>query len=252
MFKIKIADFIIEVDNKFSFIEKQCKDYIFNGDEKSDFTVVCSYEDIEKEEQVAKDDKEVYDYLCSMSEATKKGYLESICLYRSICLNLPQNDSFVMHAAVIEADNKAYAFTARSGTGKSTHISLWKKYLGDRVQIVNGDKPIIRLIDGVFYAYGTPWCGKEGWNRNVRSPLNGICFIERATENHIEKMDSQEAASRIMKQILIPKDSLGVIKTFELLDLMLKKVNTWLLGCNISIEAAEIAYKAMSGGNNEN
>jgi hypothetical protein len=78
--------------------------------------------------QVAKDDKEVYDYLCSMSEATKKGYLESICLYRFICLNLPQNDSFVMHAAVIEADNKAYAFTARSGTGKSTHISLWKKY----------------------------------------------------------------------------------------------------------------------------
>lgn len=251
MFKIKIADFVIEVDNKYGFLQRQCAKYIYDGDDV-DLYASCSEEDIDNEERIAQDDPDVLACLNSMSVEGRRGYLESICVYRNICLQLPERSGFIMHAAVIEVDGQAYAFTAKSGTGKSTHISLWKKYLGDRVQVVNGDKPIIRLIDGVFYAYGTPWCGKEGWNRNVRSPLKGIAFLERATENRIEKFDLGEAASRIMKQILIPKDAIGAINTFELVDKMLNKVDCWLLGCNISIDAAKMAYDAMSGGKNEN
>ncbi len=117
---------------------------------------------------------------------------------------------------------------------------------------MNGDKPIIRIIDGDFYACGTPWCGKEGWNRDVLVKLNGICFVERSLENRIAKMELAEAATRIMKQILIPKDAMGAINTFEMVDKMLNNVNCWVLGCNISTEAAEVAYKAMSGGKDEN
>ena len=248
MFKIKMADFVIEIDNKYNYIKRLCSKYVYEGEDK-DFSAACTEEDISNEEVAAQNDKEVADMLARMDVDGRRGYLESVCIYRAICLQLPENGSFVMHAATIEVDGLAYAFTARSGTGKSTHISLWKKLLGDRVKVVNGDKPI---IDGSFYAYGTPWCGKEGWNRNVSVKLNGLCFIERALENRIEKMPLDEAASRIMKQILIPKDSLGAINTFELVDKMLNNVNCWLLGCNISLEAAEIAYKAMSGGQNEN
>ena len=251
MFKIKIADFVIEIDNKYSYIEKLCSKYVYEGEEK-DFSASCTEDDITNEEIVARDDEEVHSHLQSLTEEKRRGYLEGICIYRSICLQLPERNAFVMHAATIEVDGQGYAFTARSGTGKSTHISLWKKLLGDRVQIVNGDKPIVRLTDGVFYAYGTPWCGKEGWNRNVRAPLKGICFVERDTKNRIDKMPLADAATRIMKQILIPKDALGAINTFELVDKMLNNVNCWLLGCNISIEAAEVAYGAMSGGKYEN
>ena len=251
MFKIKMADFIIEIDNKYDYISRFCSEYIYEGPE-CDIRASCTEEDISNEFELAKQDEDVYNTLIVMNEEKRRGYLESICVYRAICLQLPERNSFVMHAATIEVDGLAYAFTARSGTGKSTHISLWKKYLGERVKVVNGDKPIIRLIDGVFYAYGTPWCGKEGWNRNVRVPLKGICFIERALENKIDKMPISDAASRIMKQILMPKEPLGAINTLELLDKMLNNVNCWLLGCNTSIEAAEIAYKAMSGGKDEN
>ena len=251
MFKIKIADFVIEIDNKYDFIEKLCSKYKYDGAER-DFSATCSHEDIDREEEIAKGDPELVSLFKNMDEEGRRGYLESTCIYRDLCLQLPERNAFIMHAAVIEVDGQAYAFTARSGTGKSTHISLWKRLLGDRVQIVNGDKPIIRLDNGVFYAYGTPWCGKEGWNRNVRAPLNGLCFVERAEQNRIEKMPLPDAASRIMKQILIPKDAMGAINTFDLVDKMLKNVNCWLLGCNISLEAAEVAYKAMSGGNNEN
>ena len=250
MFKIKIADFVIEIDNKYSFIESQCFDYVYAG-EGVDFSATCTDEDIANEERIAMADPELCDYLSKLERERMLGYLESVCIYRAICLQLPQRDAFIMHAAVIEADGLAYAFTARSGTGKSTHIGLWKKHLGERVKIVNGDKPIIRLIDGVFYAYGTPWCGKEGWNRNVRSPMHGLCFLERAAENKIDRIPLDEAASLIMKQILIPKDAMGAIKTFELIDKMINTVNCWRLGCNISIEAAEIAHRAMSGGKNE-
>ena len=251
MFKIKIADFVIEIDNKYSFIERQCTDYLYEGEEK-DFSASCTEEDISNEERVAKEDPELDKFLSSLEPDYRRGYLESVCVYRAICLQLPEKDAFIMHAAVIEADGLAYAFTARSGTGKSTHIGLWKKYLGNKVQVVNGDKPIIRLLDGVFYAYGTPWCGKEGWNRNVRSPMNGLCFLERAEKNSIDKIPLADAATLIMKQILIPKEAMSAIKTFELVDKMICEVNCWRLGCNISIEAAEIAYKAMSGGNYEN
>lgn len=251
MFKIKIADFIVEIDNKYSFIEKFCKKYIYIGEE-SDFSASCTEEDIDNEELISRDDPEVFGMLSKMDVEKRRGYLESVCVYRNLCLQLPERSSFIMHAAVIEVDGQAYAFTAKSGTGKSTHISLWKKLLGEKVNVVNGDKPIIRLENGIFYAYGTPWCGKEGWNKNVRAPLKGLCFLERATENRIDKLPLDIAATRIMKQILVPKDSLGVINTFELVDKMLKTVDCWVLGCNISVEAAEISYNAMSGGKNEN
>lgn len=251
MFKLKIAGFIVEIDNKYPYIEGLCSKYMYEGSEK-DFSAACTEEELDNEELVAQNDPEVASLLGKMSNEEKRGYLESICVYRNLCLQLPERNAFIMHAAVIEADGYAYAFTAKSGTGKSTHISLWKKLLGDRVQIVNGDKPIIRLENGIFYAYGTPWCGKEGWNRNVRAQLKGLCFLERADVNRIEKMNLQDVATRIMKQILMPKDALGAINTFELIDKMINTVDCWLLGCNISIEAAEIAHNAMSGGTNEN
>ena len=251
MFKIKIADFVVEIDNKYAFIENLCNKYIYEGEEK-DFSASCTEEDIDNEEKIANDDADVVNTLSRMSEDGKRGYLESVCIYRNLCLQLPQRSAFIMHSAVIEVDGQAYAFAARSGTGKSTHISLWKKHLGEKVQIVNGDKPIIKLENGVFYAYGTPWCGKEGWNRNVRAPLKGLCFLERATENRISIIPLDMAATRVMNQILIPKDAQGAINTFDLVDKMLNTVNCWVLGCNISIEAAEIAYNAMSGGQNEN
>lgn len=234
MFKVKIADFIIEIDNKYDFVKNQCREYEVNG-KKSDFAVSCTYEEIEAERDL------------SPGNNFSDGYLESICLYRHICLELPERGALVFHSAVIEVDKMAYAFAARSGTGKSTHISLWRKYLGDRVKVINGDKPIIRFNGSEFIAYGTPWCGKEGWGENISSPLKSICFIERSEKNKIEKLEKPEAASRLMRQILMPADEQKAVKTLDLADKMLKTVDTWLLYCNISEEAAKIAYEAMSG-----
>lgn len=240
MFKIKIADLVVEIYNVHSQIEYVSRDYFYDGDD-CDFKIVMTPEIIDAE-------RERFKYSHLYTDA----YIENICIYRQICLNLLKYDAFVMHAAVIGVDDCAYAFTAKSGTGKSTHICLWRQLLGERVYVINGDKPVLRVVDGKLYAYGTPWCGKEMWNTNTRAELKGLCFIERGESNQIRKIEPQEAATLIMKQILIPNDSFGVIKTFELVDKTLKSVPSWKLKCTVSIEAAMIAYNAMNGGKNEN
>lgn len=240
MFKIKIADTVFEIHNLYPFLEALCKNYIYNG-EKTDFVIISTQEAIDSERLILSDEHPKVD-----------AYIENICVYRQIALKLLEVDAFVMHAATIGVGDKAYAFTAKSGTGKSTHIALWRRLLGEKVYAINGDKPIIKIVGGKAYAYGSPWCGKELWNSNVKAELNGLCFLERGEKNSICPLDISEAATLIMKQILIPKDSDGVIKTFDLVDKMLKSTNIWRLKCNMSIEAAELSYKAMHGGIYEN
>lgn len=232
MIRIKIADFVIEIDNKYDFIEKQCSAYL-TDEENVDLTVSCTSEEMEAEKQ-------------SSAYPFPDGYIESLCIYRNICLQIVKSDAILVHSAVIEVDGNAYAFLARSGTGKSTHIALWRKALGERVHIVNGDKPIFRYIDGALYAYGTPWCGKEGWNKNTRARLKAICFLERGAENSIERISASDSSSRLLRQILMPNDAQGAIKTLEIVDRMLNGTPLWLLKCNISEESAILAYNTMS------
>lgn len=240
MFKIKMADLIIQIDNKYDFIKEQCKEYIVDS-ENVDIYASCTDEEIEKEGTCYE-----------QKNVVSQGYCESICIYRSICLQMPKFDAFILHSAIAEVDGRAYAFAARSGTGKSTHLLLWKECLGKRMTIINGDKPIMRFLDGILYAYGTPWCGKEGWQTNAKAPLKAICFIQRSEENFINLLEKSKAAELIMQQTIIPKDAFGAMRTLELLDEMLQKTSTWLLGCNISIQAAMLSYNTMLGENNEN
>jgi len=232
MFNIKIAGFVICIDNKYDYIEKQCIKYI-TKETKIDFLASCTREEMEEERAKS---EEIY----------SDGYIESICIYRRICLYIPKKGAFILHSAIIDVDGKAYAFLAKSGVGKSTHIRLWKQYLGDKVTIVNGDKPIIRLENGKFYAYGTPWSGKENWDSNVKSELRSLCFLERSKENRIEKVDEKQALVKITKQILMPADREDLISTLDLVDKLLQKCNLFILGCNISVDAAVLAYREMS------
>lgn len=169
-------------------------------------------------------------------------------VYRRICAYALAHDAFLMHCAVIEYEGRGYAFSAPSGTGKTTHIRLWRKVFGaDRVTIVNGDKPILRLIDGIVYAYGTPWCGKEGYNTNTRVPLCGLCFVTRGTENRIRPMTAEEAIPHLFSQIMVV-DSSDLARQMELADALLCSVPCYLLACNMEPEAAVVAYRGMREG----
>lgn len=235
MFKIKIADIVIEIDNKYKFVEKQCSDYSIEC-AGYDMHVCVSDEDINREREAEKE-------TCDMEYSN--GYLESLCIYRSICNRLPEYDAFLLHASVIECDGMAFAFSAPSGTGKSTHTKLWLDTFGDRARIINGDKPIMRFVNGYLYVYGTPWCGKEGYNINTSSPLKALCFINRGENNEIRRADIHEAVTRLFNQILLPKDGKNAFLLLGLLDRMMTEYPVYELYCNISKEAALVAYEGM-------
>lgn len=153
---------------------------------------------------------------------------------------------FMLHSSAVEVDGKAYLFSAPSGTGKSTHTSLWLRRFGDRARIINDDKPAIRFIDGKAYAYGTPWSGKSDLNVNVAVQIQGICVLERSEKNFIEPLDEGTAVFSILNQTIRPRNEAYMNNLLTLLDKALSCVPIWRMGCNISLEAAETAYNAMS------
>ena len=233
MLYIRIADLNICIDNKYDYLEKLCRDYTVEKTEDPDMTVSVTDEQIAHEVSIAE-------------TQVSAGYAEGVCVYREICKRLPvEFGAYLFHSAVIEYKGDGFAFAAKSGTGKSTHISLWRKRFGSEVHVVNGDKPIMRFVGDKLYAYGTPWCGKEGWQNNTSVPLKALCFVERSENNRIRRIGADEAVMLMFHQILTPSDLETVEALFPLLDRTLREVPCYVLGCNISEEAAEVAYNGM-------
>ncbi len=177
MFCIKIAGLVIQIRNQYSYIRNQCRRYIV-WFKKPDFSVEATKEELLQEQNGN------LDY--------SLGYCESLCVYRHIAQEMLRYDAFLMHAAIVAVDGQAYAFAAQSGTGKTTHISLWRRMLGRRMEMVNGDKPILRFVGDTLYACGTPWAGKERLENNVQRPLKAVCFLERGKENRIRRMENRK------------------------------------------------------------
>ncbi|MBO4670688.1 MAG: hypothetical protein J5640_02450 [Bacteroidales bacterium] len=98
-----------------------------------------------------------------------------------------------MHASMTGNSGKAYLFLAKSGTGKSTHSSLWLKHIPGS-ELMNDDNPIVRAWpDGRVIAYGSPWSGKTPCYRNVEAPVGAFVRIRRSPENKITPLGMLEA-----------------------------------------------------------
>lgn len=106
-------------------------------------------------------------------------------------------DALLIHASLVRHNRRGYAFIAKSGTGKSTQVSMWLRHI-PHCDLMNDDNPIIRIIDGKPYIYGSPWSGKTPCYRNVKAPLGAITRINRATENKIEKLSPIEAFASVL------------------------------------------------------
>ena len=231
----RIADFIFDIETRFDGTHRACRDYLVDEGE-ADFVIRISDEMLEKEHKAMPEN--------SLS------YTENIAVCRAVCNAAAERGAVLLHAATVKVGDKAYAFSAPSGTGKSTHIRLWKEVHGDKVEVLNGDKPILRERNGALIAYGTPWCGKEGWQTNAKAPLAALCFLERACENSIRRLAPAEALDRVFLQLLKPEGAHGVAETLAFADRLIKTVPIYLLSCNISPDAARLSYETVTGENN--
>lgn len=238
----RIAGKCIEIVSLYKEIHRYCYEYRCN--DLPDFVVRISQADIDFER--ARSDRRGK-YNNSNGGKFSDSYLEILAVYRKIAEIMPTYDVFLFHGSAIAVDDKAYLFTASSGTGKSTHVRLWREMLGERAVVVNDDKPLIQISDNGPQIFGTPWNGKHRLSTNICVPLKAVCLLERSETNWIRAVNTEEAYPIILQQIYRPINLDSMKKTMCLLDDLCSRVCFYRLGCNMDPEAAHISYETMKG-----
>ncbi len=166
-------------------------------------------------------------------------------LYTQICRKiLAEYDGFFFHSSALEMDGGGYLFSALSGTGKSTHTRNWRRRFGDRVTMINDDKPIIRKIDGAFYVCGTPWMGKSDIGCNRTAPIKAVYILQRGEENRAQRISPGAVFKQLLEATLLPKTRDNMQKLLDLFNDLFSQVPLFLLTCTKDEEAAQVAYDA--------
>ncbi len=230
----KIAELVVTMDPTWSPLVPRSQAYLCENEKEP----IC---DLSMTEEIYAAYRAKFPEACdSLIEYMVTGslfYSELIC-----------HKGMLLHASAVEVDGKAYLFSAPSGTGKSTHTSLWLKKFGDRAQILNDDKPAIRIFPDGIYVYGTPWSGKSDLNLNRKTPLQGIAFLERGEKNRIQLMPGIKAIERILEQTVRPKQKEKVEALLDHISNLVQRVPIYSMTCNMEPEAAEVSYQTMSKG----
>lgn len=240
MVNILLAGIPVEFDNQFPELAGLCRG--FETDLPPALSIRVSDEELAEERQ-------------KQTETFSDGYLETVCCYRKAATALLDWDVFVMHGSVVELDGEGYAFLAPSGVGKTTQTRLWQRHFGPRLRVINGDKPLIRMVrDGEtvrFDAWGTPWRGKEGMGCNASVPLKAVFFLNRSNTPSAAPADPAQLVEPLFRQLLMPKDSEQMLRLLDMADRLVSTVSFYMLNCDMTEQSVLCAYQAAIGTLNE-
>ncbi|HBL41721.1 MAG TPA: hypothetical protein DDY98_09350 [Ruminococcaceae bacterium] len=228
-----IADLIIGFEPKYSMLREHSKPYLCTESGVADYVIPPN----------APGFAEV---VAAHPEATEEllEYLHIGTLFYSLFI---QHNGLMLHSSAVVVDDACYAFSADSGVGKSTHTALWLKEFVDRgAYILNDDKPAIKLKDGRFFAWGTPFSGAENISVNRAVALKAIAFVERSETNSIERLSTKEIMPRLFKQTIRPSDERLMNLLLNTIEQLVEQVPMYLLRCNMEPQAAHIAFEKMS------
>lgn len=160
--------------------------------------------------------------------------------------NLVHLKGMVIHSSTLKFKGKGIMFSAPSGTGKSTHVKLWQKYIGEDVVVLNDDSPAVRLISNKPYVFGTPWSGSSFIHSNDSAPLEAIVLLEQAPENSIRKLADREAVLRLMPRAFLPYfDQTMMSESISVFEKIISSVPVYLLQCRPDKEAVELVYQCL-------
>ena len=241
-----IGDKNIEITSMFEDVHRLCHTYHRDG--KPDFSITTTDLDISFErKKFALEDK----VQGRPARHYPDAFLEMMAVYRQIAERMPTYNTFLFHGSAIAVDGEVYLFTAKSGTGKSTHTRLWREKFGERAIMVNDDKPLLKLTENGILVFGTPWNGKHHLSENIAVPLKALCILERGTDNQIRPITATEARPMLLQQCYRPVDMEALKKTLILLDTLVKTIRLYSLKCNMDMSAVEVAYCGMKGTKDE-
>lgn len=155
------------------------------------------------------------------------------------------NDTILLHASVVRNNGRGYAFIAKSGTGKSTQVSNWLKYIPE-CDLMNDDNPVVRIVDGKCYIYGSPWSGKTPCYRNVKALLGAITQIDRSTSNSVERLPIIQAFASLLVSVSTMKWETSLYqRTCSLLARIMEIIPIYILHCLPDRNSAEVCHKTL-------
>ena len=232
---IEIAGLATHVQPLYGSTKEYCRPYL--TDREAEFFIEITVEDLIRQQALLD------------QEADREGlrrrkftdpFLERTVIQEKIAEKLLEQDTLLLHGSTVAVDGQAYLFTAPCGTGKSTHTRLWRELFGDRAVMVNDDKVFLQLRQNSVWAYGSPWTGKHGIGTNISVPLKGICFLQRGTENKIQKAMPEKWLPELIHQSFLPEEQYS-----DLVLRLAQKIPLWEMSCTKDPQAATIAYEAM-------
>lgn len=236
-FCVRIAEKNILIHSVYSIIHGTCKDYLVDTNVIPDIEIRTDEEMLEQEaNRLRKQDGEEHGLKTT----------EDLLVHRLIAESFLDHNTILMHGAVVSDGKDAYMFTAKSGTGKTTHIQKWLENVPCSF-VVNGDKPLIILKDDGAYACGTPWCGKEHYGTNTVVPLKSIVLMERSNENRMEQVPLRAVFTSVLQQIHQPTDADKMRKALALLMKLKEHVTFYKFYFdNYREDCFQTSYKALT------
>ena len=226
-----IAGLKCEMDVRFDMLRERSRKYLYPFSGKPDISLSASDEKIEILRKRYK----------NLNDAQREYMITSTYFYSALL----DFGGYMLHSSAASYNGKAYLFTADSGTGKSTHTRLWMQYL-DGVEMINDDKPAVKIVDGRFCAIGTPWSGKTAANSDVTVPVGAVALLRRSGAPYIKPAETSDAVRTLLKQTVIPPRPDGTEKLAVLLDKFIRSVPIFEFGCDISERSLITSFEAMT------
>lgn len=241
-FKIEIAGMVFFVSSLFESTRDYCRNYL--TEREAEFSIAVTREDLVFEQKALDEE--------AREEGLKRRnfsdpFLERAAIQRKVAGHLQSCGTLLFHGSGIALDGKGYLFAAaRCGTGKSTHTGYWRQVFGSRCIMVNDDKPFLEITPAGVTMHGAPWSGKHGLDTNASVPLQGLCILERGSENRITRLSAEEATPMLLHQSLLPGETSASAEQAALVSALANTVPLWRMTCTKDPLAAEIAFDAMS------
>lgn len=227
--KYLIADFIVQIEPKFEHLKNLCVPFLYKGERKAEFSAVPS-------------DNYINSLKNRMVSGTTIDQAEELATASIFNHEIIHRGAMLVHSSALVFDGRAFLFSAESGVGKSTHTKMWLDEFGDKVHILNDDKPVVKIKSGVPYCCGTPFDGGSGVANNETVPLGAVVFIERSDTNFVTIPDTKEIVQRLYTstvRFVNKTDGQCLLSNF---DNLIRHTKFFVLHCNTDVSSVRVAY----------
>ncbi len=214
--RIHIAGLTIGIKSEISeFLTNKCSDYIIHSE--PDFFI--------------SENRRVTEQLEADGLCHEEAVFRSI--FNEIADALPSYHGFVTHSVSIKLQDKALLITGDKGAGKTTISKQLISYIAKEACIINGDKTIIRIINGAFISFGSPWCGKEGINMNDSAPINSIVYIAQGDITERTRLTKSMAFDYLLHQVHLPVNHYLLSRTLDYLRELISSIPVYYCSFNL-------------------